>query len=188
MTTNYNEPDNQNLSGVKGRRATPEEVARRDGYVQGRKDENSLNYTLNHRQVATQERADGVANGVIIGLIVALLAGGIGAALYLLSSERNVVPVSVPGSNETRTEIKLPDVNVEAPDVKVPEVRLPDVQVPDVNVQVPEVQMPDVNVTNQVPSATDETMPAEPGTKTDSPAASSEAQEPVAEPVAEPAN
>lgn len=164
MTINNN-PSDQGLEGVRGREATREEVARRDGYVQGRSDENYAQGTMRtqERMIAQERANDSAASGLLIGLLVALLAAGAGAALYFLTGDRtNVVPVSVPQvEKETTRETTIIEREVQAPDVSLP----------DVQVDVPDVNLPDVNITNEVPEPA-----AEP--EADS------APEPVAEPAA----
>ena len=150
------------MSGIHGRPATPEEVAQRDGYVQGRSDEHYVQRNLRDQErVVAQSRAnDNAASGLVFGLIIALLAAGIGAAFYFLSGDRtDVVPVAVPQiQKETTTEKETTVIERDSQ---------PAVNLPDVQVNVPEVNVPDVNITNQTPAA---------------PAA-----EPVAEPKAAPA-
>ena len=162
-----NNPSETNMNGVHGRPATPEEIAQRDGYVQGRNDEHSVQRNLRDQErVIAQSRAnDNAASGLVFGLIIALLAAGIGAAFYFLSGDRtDVVPVAVPQiQKETTTEKETTVIERDSQ----PAINLPDVQVNVPEVNVPEVNVPDVNITNQ-------TSPA--------PAA-----EPVAEPKAAPA-
>lgn len=124
-----------------------EEAAKREGYVRGRNDENYVQRDLSARERSVVGANDSAASGLVFGLIVAMLAVLIGGAFYFLSGDRgnNVVPVAVPQTEtETTNEIKLPDVNVE----------MPDVNVPDVNV-------PDVNITNQTPAQEPTAPPAE---------------------------
>jgi len=146
--TNDNLSD-PSLSGVKGRAATPEEAARRDGYVKGRNDENytQSNLRAQERVVAeSRSRArenDSAASGMLLGLIVALIAAGVGAALYFLTGDRtnSVVPVAVPQIEKETTEKETTIIERE---VSAPPVSLPDVQV-----DLPDVNVPDINVTNE---------------------------------------
>ncbi|MEN8446348.1 MAG: hypothetical protein ABG776_15210 [Cyanobacteria bacterium J06555_13] len=106
-----------------------EEAAKREGYVQGRSDENYV-----QRGVRSQERAianarstDNAASGMVFGLVIALLAALVGGGFFLLSGDRttNVVPVSVPDvETPSVTEIELPDVEVNVPDVEAPDVNI----------------------------------------------------------------
>ena len=52
MATDNNHPSDQDLSGVRGREATPEEIAQRDGYVRGRTDENYVQQNLRGQERA----------------------------------------------------------------------------------------------------------------------------------------
>ncbi len=136
-----NRPSDQNLSGVRGREATPEEIAQRDGYVQGRTDENYVQQNLRGQErVVAQSRADdNAASGMLLGLFIALLAAGVGAALYFLSGDRTA-PVAVPQiQKETTTE---KETTIIEKDNSQPAVTLPDVQ----------VDVPDVNITNEAPA------------------------------------
>ncbi|MGB3571608.1 MAG: hypothetical protein WA901_11430 [Phormidesmis sp.] len=156
MTTTNNDssnqevPSNQEISGVHGRPATPEELARRDGYVKGRNDENYAQGTIRtHERVAAQAQAnDSAASGLLIGLLVALVAAGAGAALYFLTGDRtNTVPVAVPQiEKETTKETTVIEREVPSSDVSLPDVQI---NVPDVN--VPAIDAPDVNITNEAP-------------------------------------
>ena len=157
MTTNN--PSNERLDGIHGRPATPEEVAQRDGYVQGRTDES---YTQNQmraqdRAIAQSRANENAANGLMTGLLIALLAAGIGAALYFLTGDRtNVVPVSVPQTEKETVREKETTI-IER------EVQAPDVSLPDVQIDVPDVSLPDVNITNEAPAA--DAPAAEPATE-----------------------
>ncbi len=158
--------DSENLQGISGREATPEEIALRDGYVEGRNDEDYRQRDLRRqeRAVSQAQANDEAASGVIFGLIVAVLAAGIGAAFYFLSGDRtNLVPVAVPQIQKETTIIEKQSPAAPAP--AAPNVTLPDVRinVPDVN--VPDVNVPDVNITNEVPAqppAAPEPAPAAP--------------------------
>ena len=147
MTINNN-PSETNMSGIHGRPATPEEIAQRDGYVKGRSDEHYVQRDLRDQErVIAQSRAnDNAASGLVFGLIIALLAAGIGAAFYFLSGDRtDVVPVAVPQiQKETTTEKETTVIEKDSQ---------PAISLPDVQVNVPEVNVPDVNITNQTPAA-----------------------------------
>ncbi|MGB3789829.1 MAG: hypothetical protein WA949_17595 [Phormidesmis sp.] len=160
---------NQPPDGVTGREPTPAEVARHDGYVQGRTDENYVQGGVRsqERAVAQARANDNAASGMVFGLCIALLAAGAGAAIYFLMGDRtDVVPVAVPQIQKEKTVEK--ETTVIERESSAPAINLPDVSVPDVNIQVPEVKAPDVNITNEAPAA-----PAEP------------APEPAAEPAPE---
>jgi len=166
--SNNLEASNQEISGVHGRPATPEELARRDGYVKGRNDESYAQGTIRtHERIAAQSQAnDSAASGLLVGLLVAVIAAGAGVALYFLTGDRtNPAPVAVPQiERETTKETTVIEREAPSPDVSLPDVQI---NVPDVN--VPDVNVPDVNV--NVPDA----------------GAANEAPEPAAEPKAEPA-
>lgn len=146
--TNNNLSD-QSLSGVHGREATPEEVARRDGYVKGRNDENYAQGNLRAQErIAAESSArarenNSAASGMLLGLVVAALAAGVGAALYFLAGDRsnNVAPVAAPQIEERTIERETTVIEREVP--------TPPVSLPDVQVDVPEVNLPDIDVTNE---------------------------------------
>ncbi len=169
MATTNDDINSQELSGVQGRPVTPEEVARHDGYVEGRTDESYAQGTLRtqDRTAAQAQANDSAASGLLIGLLVALIAAGAGAALYFLTGDRTEpAPVAVPQiEKETVKETTVIEREMPSSDVSLPDVQInvPDVAVPDVNV-------PDININNEVAAPTTE------------PAA-----EPAATPAAEPA-
>ena len=174
MTTPNNTPE-PNMSGVKGRVPTPEEVARRDGYVQGRTDENYVqgNVRGQERAMARAEANDSAASGVLIGLSLAVLATLAGAAVYFLTGDRtDVAPIAVPEVieretvRENNTETTIIERETAAPSPSVPDVQI--------DVPAPEVQAPDVNITNEAPAA-------EPAPEPEPKAVETEAA-PVAEP------
>jgi hypothetical protein len=142
--------DSQNLRGITGREATPEEVALRDGYVEGRNDEGYQQRDLRRqeRAVVQAQANDQAASGMIFGLIVAVLAAGIGAAFYFLSGDRtNLVPVAVPQVQKETTIIEK-----QSPAAPAPAAPAPNVTLPDIRINVPEVKVPDVNITNEAPA------------------------------------
>ena len=150
-----NNPSNENLDGVHGRPATPEEIAQRDGYVQGRNDENYAQRNLRDQErVVTQARAnDSAASGMVFGLLIALLAAGVGAAFFFLSGDRTPAPVAVPQiEKEKVTEKETTIIEKQAP--------APAVSLPDVQVDVPEVEVPDINIQNEAPEPAAQEPPA----------------------------
>ncbi len=148
MAISNNNPSDPNIDGVQGRPATPEEIAQRDGYVKGRNDEHYVQGNLRDQErVVAQSRAnDNAASGLVFGLIIALLAAGVGAAFYFLSGDRtDVVPVAVPQiQKETTTEKETTVIERDTQ---------PAMSLPDVQMNVPDVNVPDVNITNQTPPA-----------------------------------
>ncbi|MEL7331369.1 MAG: hypothetical protein AAFN12_03935 [Cyanobacteria bacterium J06560_2] len=165
MTLNNN-PSKPNLSGVHGHEATPEELARRDGYVQGRADENYTQGALRSQEHAAAQAQvnDSAASGMLTGLLLAILAAGVGAGIYFLTGDRtNVAPVAVPQiEKETTRETTIIEREVPSPDVSLP----------DVQIDVPEVDVPDVMINEEAPAA--EQKEAEP-------AAAAESEQPAAE-------
>ncbi len=152
----HDQSDSQNLHGITGREATPEEVALRDGYVEGRSDEGYQQRDLRRqeRAVVQAQANDQASSGVIFGLIVAVLAAGIGATFYFLSGDRtNLVPVAVPQVQKETTIIEKQSPAAPAP-------AAPNVTLPDVRINVPEVKAPDVNITNEAPPAQPSAAPA----------------------------
>ena len=170
MAINDN-PNNPNIDGVRGREATPEEIARRDGYVQGRNDENYVQGAVRgqERAVAQQTANDSAASGLIVGLMIALLAAGVGAAVYFLSGNSTPTPVVAPEVEQppkVEKEIIREKTIIERNNTTTP------APTPEVNIEAPQAPSPDVNIINQEPA------PAEP--------AAEPAAEPEAEPAAEP--
>ena len=156
MATNDN-LSNQPPDGVTGREPTPEEVARHDGYIRGRNDENYVQGGVRSQErVVAQARAnDSAASGMVFGLCIALLAAGAGVAAYFLMGDRtDVIPVTVPQIEKEKTTEK--ETTVIERETSAPAITLPDVNVPDVNIQVPETKAPNVNITNESPEAATE--------------------------------
>lgn len=143
---------NDNLSGVHGRKATPEEIARRDGYVKGRNDENYVQGSLRSQgRVAAQAQInDSAASGMLIGIIIAILAAVVGGAMYFLTGDRtNVAPIAVPQIEREKTiekETTIIEREVPSPDVSLPDVQI---DVPEIQIEAPEVSAPDVNVIDE---------------------------------------
>ncbi|MGB3765629.1 MAG: hypothetical protein WA947_03650 [Phormidesmis sp.] len=169
-----NNPNDPNIDGVKGREATPEEIARRDGYVQGRTDENYVQGAVRGQERVNAQAAanDGAASGLIVGLTIALLAAGIGAAVYFLSSPEPT-PVAAPEIEQT------PQVQKEVVREKtIIERETPaSAPAPDVNISVPETPTPDVNIINQEPAPAAEPAPASAPAPEPAPAAEQPATE-----------
>ncbi|MEL6813926.1 MAG: hypothetical protein AAFP03_03820 [Cyanobacteria bacterium J06598_3] len=135
-----------------------EDAAKREAYVRGRNDENYVQKTVRSQERANAQRRvdESASSGVLVGMMIALLAAGVGAALYFLTGDRsNVVPVAAPQIEREVNNTEKETTIIER-EVSVPDVSLPDVQ----------VDIPDVNITNESP---------EPAT----------APEPIAEPAAE---
>ncbi|MBD3885431.1 hypothetical protein IFO70_27275 [Phormidium tenue FACHB-886] len=77
---------NSNLNNIHAREVTPDEVAYRDGYVQGQASEQQYQYT--REQIS---ESNGTANGMLIGLAFAALIGiGAGAFFYITRSNEPV--------------------------------------------------------------------------------------------------
>lgn len=145
-------PENPNLDNVRGRDATPEEIARRDGYVQGRNDENYVQGNARNQERAAAQAAanDSAASGMIVGMVIALLAAGTAAVVYFATREPEVVPAVTPQEQETpqlqREIIRERNTTVIERDNSSP------APAPEVNVEVPETPAPDVNITNEAPA------------------------------------
>ncbi len=149
-------------ANVQGRPATREEVAYRDGYVNGRTIEERQQY--NHRtaerirteQNARTREANSASAGLLTGLLLALLAIGAGGLVYYLTQDSEPAtteaPVKTPVERETtiieRTVENTREVVRDAPDVE-----LPDVQMPDVNIQVPETAPAETAPAETAPAA-----------------------------------
>ena len=140
---------NNRLGGVRGRSATSEEIAQRNGYVQGRSDEYAAQNQMRAQERAiAQKRSDSsAANGLLAGFLIAALAAGVGAALYFLTGDRTTPnPVAVPQTEkETVREKETTIIEREVP--------TPDVSLPDVQIDVPDINLPDVNVGSESPAS-----------------------------------
>jgi len=162
-----NNPNNENLDGVQGRPATPEEIAQRDGYIRGRNDENYVQRNMREQeQVIAQSRAnDSAASGMVFGFVIALLAAGAGAAFFFLGGmgDRNdVAPVAAPQiEKEKIIEKETTIIEKQAP--------APAVSTPDVQIDVPEIEVPDIDVTKEAEPAAEQPA-AEPATEQPAPA------------------
>lgn len=155
MTQNPNEPY-IDPNTVKGRPATSEEQAYRDGYVSGRVNEDRAQANLRiQRDADSRARASNdAASGLLIGVLVALIAAAIGGIAFYLSRDTAVPETQAPTENNTV---------IETPQVEPPEVEVPDVNVtvPDVNITAPEAPAPEAPV-NEAPSEPVEAAPPEP--------------------------
>ncbi len=147
-----NHPDNDNLDGVHGRPATPEEIAQRDGYARGRNDENYVQRNMREQErIIAQSRAnDSAASGMVFGLVIALLAAGAGAAFFFLG-----------GMGRDRPEItpaEAPQIQKEVieKETTIIERQAPAVSLPDVQVDIPEIKVPDIDVTGESEPAAEE--------------------------------
>ena len=174
MAINNSDPANQDLSGVSGRPATPEEIAKREGYVQGRSDEDYVQRDLRSQEgaIAQSRSNDSAASGLIVGLLIALLAAGAGAAFYFLGGDRTpTAPATAPTvQKETIKEKTI--IEKQSPP--------PAVSLPDVKVTVPDVKVPDVNITNEVPPAAEAPPAAAPNATPDTSKATEQpAQQPA---------
>lgn len=161
--TNFNNPErrdrpvaaNQNLSnqelseGLTQRSAVQDRAGYQDGYWQGRYSE---------RRNQAERRAyeeDSAASGLILGLLLAALAG-LGLGTYFFLNEQNRTPVVTPPT------IRIPNASP-SPSSQVRERIIERDRVVPVPQQAP--SMPDVNIT--VPNPAPEsrvTQPAEPTT------------------------
>lgn len=162
-----NEADEQNLEGVHGRVATPEEVAQRDGYVQGRQDEHYVQRELReYDKVIAQSRAkDNAASGVVFGIAIAIAAAAVGVAAYfLLANERttDLAPTVAPPTQQDTLIDREPTIEQPSP--------APPVSLPDVQIDVPDVNAPDVDTTNEAPAEAEPDTQVQPEATTDSPA------------------
>lgn len=146
-----NTPDEQNIEGVRGRPATPEEIAQRDGYVRGRQDESHVQRDLRDRdlreydRVIAQSRAnDNAASGVVFGIAIAVVAAGVGIAAYFLlgGNDNSLTPAEAPPV-QRETVIERETI-IERPNA-APAESLPDVQ----------IDVPDVNTVNEAPADAD---------------------------------
>ena len=159
-----NNPNDPSIDGVRGREATPEEIARRDGYVQGRTDENAVQgVARSQERAAAQATAnDSAASGLIVGLIIALLAAGVGAAVYFLADPEPTPVVAPEVEREPQVQreiIREKETTVIERDNSSP------APAPEVNVSTPEAPAPEVNIINQEPAPAEPAPAAEPATE-----------------------
>lgn len=110
-----------------------EDAAKREGYIQGRNDENYVQNTVRRNAMASRivEIRESSGMGTIFGLVIALLAMGVGALFFFANTDSgsDIVPVAVPEiETDITPDVELPDVNVEVPDVEVPDVNITDVE------------------------------------------------------------
>jgi hypothetical protein len=130
-------PFNPNPSqpSVTVRKATSDEIAYRDGYVQGQNSERRLQYSQEN-----ERESSGIASGLILGLLfTALLGTGIAIWFYSSGREDSVEPTTASPSPEVtqpqNTETRVIERTVERTEI-VP-VEVPAVNPPEVNIEVP---------------------------------------------------
>ncbi|NJN86586.1 MAG: hypothetical protein HC881_10080 [Leptolyngbyaceae cyanobacterium SL_7_1] len=137
---------------IHARPATPDEVAYRDGYAQGRTKEQAAQSAYrrveyeNQRLREDNSAANGAVNGVVIGLVLASLVGAIAGAFYFLSQNPTVAPV--PEAPQAQPAAPQPPVVerqttvIERTVDRVREVQPP--TVPEVEVTIPAPELPAV--------------------------------------------
>lgn len=137
--------NNDSQDNVHGRKVTPSEVSYRDGYVEGQSVERSQ---VVNDQYAREEirESNGVANGLVLGLVFAALVGLVAGGLYFTTrNETNTAPVAAPASpqpqrNTTIIERPQPQRNTTIIERTIERTKeaAPPVQAPDVQINVPQ--------------------------------------------------
>jgi hypothetical protein len=135
-------PDNS----TNARRATPDEVAYRDGYAQGRRNEQTVQSA--YRQVEYENQRiredNSAASGVVVGLVLASLVGALAGVFYFLSQSSTVAPA--PEAPQAQPAAPQPPVVerqttvIERTVDRVREVEPP--AVPEVEINVPAPELP----------------------------------------------
>lgn len=156
MTRERNtDPQASNPANI--RKAEPDEVAYRDGYVQGRASERNLQSTNRQLEYTNQRvREDNQAvSGVVVGLVLASIVGAIAGILYFLSQNPAVAPA--PEATQAQPVAPEPPVIerqttvIERTVDRVREVEPP--AVPEVEVNIPSPQLPAVEPVQPQPEA-----------------------------------
>lgn len=156
----------QNLQNeIHSRKATPDEIAYRDGYVEGQSSERSqaLRDQYAREQYARDQYAreqiresNGVANGMLIGLSLAVIAGLVASAIYFVNRSESPAPqtpVTAPASPQPQQRnTTIIERTIERTREATPDVQVPDVQVPDVQINVPEPAAPTTRDSQPAPS------------------------------------
>lgn len=142
--------ENHNFKkSIKGRQATPQEVAYRDGYVQGKVNEyHEQRYRRAkdaqiHEHRARVRENESAASGLLLGLLLAAILGTAGAIFYFMGRDSVEPPVinpepAQPESNQSNAEpgnTTIIERTVERTERAAP--RSSTVDLPDVNVQLP---------------------------------------------------
>lgn len=144
MTNNNKTHMNDNT--VKGRPASPEEVAYRDGYIRGRATEDQAQNQQRHmddiraEQMAQARANESASSGLLAGLLIAIIAACIGGGAYYFTRDTEPATTEAPVERETTIIERTVENNREIIQ-NPPEVNLPDIQVPEVDVTVPETPL-----------------------------------------------
>lgn len=114
MTMKNLDQDSNNipLQSVTGRKVTADEVAYRNGYVQGRSIEmQAHDKAMAHERHRAQRAADNnLATGLLLGLLVTGVAGIVGGIVYFYNPQNATAPVEAP---EAVTETETAPTQVE---------------------------------------------------------------------------
>ena len=139
-----NRANNINDKTVKGRPASPEEIAYRDGYVRGRATEETAQRryqrleNLQAEQIARSRANESASSGILLGLLLAIIAACIGGVAYYIAREPEAATTDAPVERET-TIIERTIENSREVIQNPPEVNLPTIEAPDIEVNVPEL-------------------------------------------------
>ncbi|MEO1093808.1 MAG: hypothetical protein AAFX01_02765 [Cyanobacteria bacterium J06638_28] len=148
------------LQSVTGRKATADEVAYRNGYVQGR----SIEMQAHDRAAAYERRRaqkaadNSLTTGLLLGLLITGVAGIVGGIIYFYNPQSTTAPVAAPETTpETETTPAQVENNTTIIERTIERTReiVPapsDISLPDV-----EINRPSGNTTE--PTPTDESAP-----------------------------
>ena len=142
-----------NSNSIKGRPATPDEVAYRDGYVQGRVAQDNAQRAAHARAQADSS----AANGFLWGLLVVVIAVTAGGVFYYMGRGDIESPETPEVNVETPDAPDVTNINLEAPEL--PEINVETPELPEVNVDAPE--LPGNNAKSPEASDSEAATPAE---------------------------
>lgn len=169
MSTRNTNPRNQDFdTSINARPVTKDEVAYRDGYVNGKSTEQLEQERRRAEEARIYEenarlRADnGVSTGLILGVVLAAVAVVVGAVAYVYSDANDGRLIPVPQApapeapapeptNETTIIERTIERTQEA--VPVPTAPAPTVEPPDINVELNNPVAPAPSAAPETPSA-----------------------------------
>jgi hypothetical protein len=136
---------------VMGRKATAEEVAFRDGYVNGRSAQDRSRAVQNQRDRASARTDDGIATGLTISFLLVATAGIVGAIAYSVTGPSNPAPTVETTPEPGQVENTIIDRTIERTQEVLP--APPRVNWPDVNIILPAGESPQPANTESDPNA-----------------------------------
>jgi hypothetical protein len=90
---------------INTRKATPDEIAYRNGYTRGRNSDRKVTYTT-----PIVRDANNTANGVLLGILLASLVGIITATFFILTKQEQPAVVETPLPQQTLPQSAQPNV------------------------------------------------------------------------------